>query len=433
MTVFADRPQVVAIRSIQNNKLVSAGWGGDSLLSATAKGSSAWRTFILVYLEDGNVALLSAYNGKYVRAGGGQYSLLGAVSSHVNEWEKFKLIRLGGDKIAFQSVQNKKYVRAGVDKQSYLAAVSPRIDVWEKFIMREHIWKKKDNRQKTYNIKMHAVLLSDNDGKRKVPITPNQIKMWVDKSNEAFRRSNAGINIVFNASSDSEDWERIRSTRLNNLSSGDSSGWDKGNKFAANYPGKMVVYFRYGKNRKDSEKTTANGFALFPTGSYFIDNQTNFIAMPGDFNATTVRVGRKGSKWVWKQNIKQLVHDIGHYLGLPHTFPGIHDGATQTPAKASDFINSNKKYPKLAMALDGDGITHTPPEAGANFYYNQKWNPCGSKNIYTINTDNGLLSFFPLKNNPMSYFNCGSYRFTEGQVARMREMLNHKDRRHLIE
>lgn len=434
ISAHADKPQVVAIRSIHSNKLVSSGWGNNDLLAATSKGNSARRTFILVYLQDGNVALLSAYNGKYVRAGLGKDSLLGAVSSHISSWEKFKLIRLKNDIFALKSAHNNKYVRAGAYKQSYLAAASTRIDAWEKFRIREHIWKKKDNNQKTYNIKMHAVLLSDDDGKRRVPITTNQINMWVDKANEGFKRSNAGINIVFDASAGSDDWERVKNTKLNNLDSGDPDGWDDGNKFAAKYPGKMVVYFRYGKGKKETDSTTANGFAFFPKEAYpDRGNQTNFIAMPGDFNATSVIVGGTGPDgWKWEQGIKQLLHDIGHYLGLPHTFPGSHDQNTDTPAKASNYINHHDKYPGLAMALDGDGIAHTPPEAGQSFYRKQNWNPCGSKNIYTINTDNGLLSFFPLRNNPMSYFSCEPFRFTKGQVDKMTNTLHHKDRIHLI-
>jgi len=278
-----------------------------------------------------------------------------------------------------------------------------------------------------YVLRMHAIKVSNDDGSQATAITPAQVQQWVQKANQVFAASSADIRIEWNPSPTGPDWEELRSTLLNHFgSSSDSPATKAANEIAAKYPGKMVVFFR----RDNGAGNTGNGWSRGPqTG-------VNFIAMPG-FAPSTVTGDvtpnvADGEKSV--QNIWQLVHDIGHYLNLPHTFPGSHDGITGTMALASAYIRDNGGE---RSALDGDGIADTPAEAGTTFFANQNWALCSGNNTYTIagtKTSGQAFSYTysPARNNIMSYFACEPMTFTAGQVQRMRAALQHPNRRMLI-
>lgn len=125
--------EIIAFKSVQNNKYVRAGIGKGTKLATSRGGVGGWQTFRLIELGNNKVALLSMQNGKYVRAGVGKGSELAAVSTRIGGWEKFEYINRANNTFALRNVQNRKYVRAGVGKGSLLAAVSKRIDSWETF------------------------------------------------------------------------------------------------------------------------------------------------------------------------------------------------------------------------------------------------------------------------------------------------------------
>lgn len=274
-----------------------------------------------------------------------------------------------------------------------------------------------------YTLRVHAIRLSNKDGSEATPITPQNVKEWIDKANKIFYISGAGIKLQFDPNPNGPDWSTKPDTKLNHISSADQSDWGDANKLAAAYPGKIVFLFRV-SGGTGANANKGNGFA-FPPQSGMV---TNFIALPG-FHNTTVSTGN-----AWVQNIWQLAHETGHYLGLAHTFPDWNDSTTDTPTKAADYIKNNGG---TAAALDGDGIADTPPEAGTAFYAKNGWNYCTGHDSYVISgtKKNGTPfshTFTPDRKNVMSYFACETMKFTKGQVARMRQTLQLPVRKHLI-
>lgn len=267
-----------------------------------------------------------------------------------------------------------------------------------------------------YTIRLHAISCADDDGGHAVGITREQVKQWVDKANAIFTAADAGITISFDVSAGSLDYETRNDTKLNQLSSGASSGWPYANQIAAKYPGKLVVYFRWGADAD----ATGNGFSFPPTDS---GTDTGFVAMPG-FDKTGVEI-EKGN---WVQNIWQLAHDIGHHLGLNHTFPGSSDGGSDTDAEVTAILDA-----KGVAGLDGDGIADTPAEAGTAYFDKKGWQRCTGHDTYEVKDSNGAAyTLSPARHNVMSYFACETMAFTKGQVDKMRATLQHPLRKHLI-
>jgi hypothetical protein len=281
---------------------------------------------------------------------------------------------------------------------------------------------------KPYTLRVHAIALSDSRGARATAITPEQVKQWVDKANELFKLSGANIQLTFNAGKLSGDWEVMKNTTLNNLDSGGTS-WKEANEIAAQHPHEIVYFFRWGPGATP----TGNGFSFPPAMG------CNFVALPG-FNNTTVTSNGEVSV----QNIWQLAHDTGHFLGLPHTFPGW--GGTDTNdwddskniAQAGETADYIAKLGGTAKALDGDGLSDTPAEAGAGYYIYHGWKMCSEHESYTISGKKSdgtpfTLTFKPARNNVMSYFACEPMRFTAEQVNRMRATLQSPARNQLLQ
>lgn len=262
----------------------------------------------------------------------------------------------------------------------------------------------------TVHLRLHVIRLSDDNGSRLAAITPPEMLLWVQEANAAFARSNAGIRIHFHASADGPDWEVRKSTALNRLSSG-GDGWTTANAVAAQHPAKVVVFVRHGADAG----ATGNGFAYPPQSGMKVD----FVALPG-FSKTTVPQDAFSGPWV--QNRWLFGHELGHYLGLGHTFPGWNDLGTDTDAEALAMIN---KAGGKTAGLDGDSVPDSPPDAGTAYYKVKGWNMCSGPASYVIPAGSGKPGYTiaPMRANMMSYFVCGSPRFTPGQLARIRQTL----------
>ncbi len=222
--------------------------------------------------------------------------------------------------------------------------------------------------------RLQAIQVSDDDGKRAVRITPQQVKLWIDKANEIFAK--ASIRFLYDPDL---DFATLDSTLLNNMTGDTDANWqrevDFGNRVAARYAGKIVVFFIHGPEQG-------------PTGGGFSFSNYNFVEMPG-FNDTTV---------CGYQNIGILAHEVGHYLGLSHPFAM--EFASLQEAEA--YFTAHGNDPNV---FDGDGLTDTPPDP----FIRAPAFQCNPKESITLNGRK-----FPLpRYNIMSYYSTAGIDRTE--------------------
>ncbi|HSJ31822.1 MAG TPA: M43 family zinc metalloprotease [Longimicrobiales bacterium] len=266
--------------------------------------------------------------------------------------------------------------------------------------------------QPTYTLRLQVIPLSDDDGGRGNTVTRNQFAGLVADANTAFAPT--GIQFVWDSI---VGWTPRQSTALNSMANGAGSWWVGPNQVAAQHPGRIVIFLRFGGT--DSTAAT-NAFAYppntgapVPPSAPLPTDDVNFIAF---YNQSGFIPGNRST----------FVHELGHYVGLFHTFPGWSDNLTDTQQKAASYMQANGG----ASALDGDGLAETAAEAGTAYYFNNVGN-CGGPASYTISGQ----TFTPDRQNVMSYFGpCQPpWIFTPQQIARMRSTLQHPLRSALLQ
>jgi len=301
-----------------------------------------------------------------------------------------------------------------------------------------------------YTVHILAIRTADKDGKRPADINADQVRQWVDKANQIF----APAYIQFKLDPIPDPWDPLPNTVINNF---DASGaaLEEANRVASQFPDKLVVFFRHGyvivlepdtgqdtgTSTTEDETTTTTTTPTttqvrhddWHTGNGYSDKGLKFVAMPGFEHTGTIigltHLGTSGiPDWNGVQNIWLLSHEIGHYLNLQHTFPGNNCEDIETRAKASGYIASHGGLPS---ALDGDGLSDTPPDPCKDLYINQLWDPCVGHDSVTITgvTSDGMsfsYDFAPDRHNRMSYFDCDPMGFTPMQIDKMREALRSK-------
>jgi hypothetical protein len=229
-----------------------------------------------------------------------------------------------------------------------------------------------------------AIRLSDDDGSRAARITPEQVSAWLEFANQAFHP--AGVRFDFDGGPG--DFQALRSSLLNRLDD-TSESWpqSKGaaDELAARFPDRLVVFFRHGEGR------SATGYA-------FSGIDQNFIAMPGWPQGRRCRL----------REIRALAHELGHHLGLEHTFARAFDDVFH----AELFLDAH--HGNFA-SFDGDGLADTPPDPGITSPV------CASNPRASID---GVSVRLP-RRNLMSYYPEGD-SLTRQQAARVRWFLQER-------
>lgn len=116
-----------------------------------------------------------------------------------------------------------------------------------------------------------------------------------------------------------------------------------------------------------------------------------FATLPTIFCGNTDGIMQESRYWITLGGTAVTAHEMGHYLGLLHTFNG---GCTNDDC-----------------TLDGDLICDTPPD-------NTQGGSCISNSC-----DTDVPDLLDDSNNYMDYTSCTPLRFTEGQKSRMQAVL----------
>lgn len=268
---------------------------------------------------------------------------------------------------------------------------------------------------KTYTIPIHVIALSDDDGGRANQVGQGQIANHVAFANTLY--APAGIQFTFDPAT---DWETRNDTALNSIQNAGASWWTLPNAVAARYPGKIVIFLRFGPDMTP----VGNGFAYPPNTGQTVPpsvglptDNVDFIAMPNQMLS------------LWPNNQGFLAHEIGHYLGLFHTQP--------TWGGDADDIQAILDVDGLA-GLDGDGLSDTPPDGAVqHFLRHTLWtNGCEGQEGYiapSTASPTGEVVITPDRGNVMGYFWCQPLSFSGQQILILRDTLRHELRRHLIE
>ena len=231
-------------------------------------------------------------------------------------------------------------------------------------------------------VPLQIVRVTDDDGSRQTHLSALEVLGWVNFANAVYAPAN--VQFTFDPLS---DLTTVPSTLINNMTGTGDANWDAerraANQVAASFPGKLVILARWGPG------SGASG-AGFSWWDY------DFVVVPGYYDTFHCSY----------QNWTVLAHEVGHHLGLPHTFGGLFGTVA---AAAADFA-ARGNNPEV---YDGDGFSDTPPHPSI---VTQECPPHTNRLVL-----NGVTFTLPL-DNIMSYYYEES-TLTPQQTARARWML----------
>jgi len=230
---------------------------------------------------------------------------------------------------------------------------------------------------------IQAVILSDDNGSNKAPVTLAQIDIWVNTANEMFTEH--GFELIFNHA----DVVEVKSSLLNRPPE-TPADWapdpSKGiyfspdqvydmfaNSIAAGYPNRMVVLFR---------GVGGGGWSWGPPN-------LRYISMPS-YTHTGISKPNPGQ---WNPNTTLLSHEAGHFLGLPHTF-------WETRCNYITTDNTDGDANGQSANTTEDDVKDTPKDPGAACAPTNSLNCLGGSVVVNGTT------FTPPWTNLMSYHDC---------------------------
>ena len=175
-----------------------------------------------------------------------------------------------------------------------------------------------------HTVHIQVVQLADDDGGRRATADPQAITRWVDFANKVY--APVGLRLEFDPR---RDWATLNNTAANSMNVDPRpphvSG-RLGSGIAAWYPGKLVVFIRYGSGTS-------------PTHHCFAYWKDDFVAMGSTFR---------------NQLDCAFSHELGHYLGLLHPE---NKGFDTVEEAEKHFIQTGRK----PSVYEGDGLSDTPP------------------------------------------------------------------------
>jgi hypothetical protein len=252
-------------------------------------------------------------------------------------------------------------------------------------------------------IGIQAVQLSDSDGSNLAPMTRQEVRLWVDEANKVWTPQ-AGILFSFDDSAGSDDFETWGATLLNTVPADDAEDAKynaAGSVWALLFhPDRVVVFFR---------ARGGGGWSWGPTTTFF-------VSMPYYTNTSINKPDDGG----YVRNDTLLSHELGHYFGLGHPFPGLKFCSDATPANSDADVNGQNPnttaddvHDTNADFTDACVPTNSLTCPGGSLSYNGHiWNPPW--------------------NNVMSYHDCLPEELTTDQVNVINVTLQHPTRANLL-
>lgn len=249
---------------------------------------------------------------------------------------------------------------------------------------------------------IQAVILSNDNGGSPSTITLAQIDTWVDAANEMYMDHN--LELTFNHA----DVVYVKSTLLNTPPN-TPEGWTPdpangiyfspdqmydifANSIGSNYPDKIVVLFR---------GIGGGGWSWGPPN-------LRYVSMPS-YNGTCIN---KPTPGICNPNDTLLSHEVGHYLGLAHTF-WQEDCALLTASNTDGDLSGQDGD------TDADDVLDTSADPGAACAVTNGLNCAGGSVVV-----NGI-TFNPPWTNFMSYHDCLPETMTLNQLSAINYTLTH--------